>query len=320
MLTPSLRKPSRNFGPIVPEATSKHATAELSRLSTGANDWPNDGFAVSARFHPRFGSAVRPSAQLIGHLAAEQIVVALAQVEPELRQYEPRCEPHSRRFRQRGWLSAAEQHQARTPPLATRSRGGGFARAAAAWSGSCSPVTQSEPSGNSVARGADPGEYRRGGGSSQAPRRLRFSLVALRRSQRDRARRRDRHRRDLPQGARSRRLAGPRARQATLVEVVARIPTAWARGFRLSRPTLKRAWATCWTSPVRQRTLSFLPQAQSRSVGGDADRRIANMLLLAGFVPRGSQLGLQPGASTMTGCCRLPPGCRRRRGAEAAAG
>src|SRR5829696_6589532 len=190
MLTPSLRKPSRNFGPIVPEATSKHGTAELSRLSTGANDGPNDGFAVSARFHPRLGSAVRPSAQLIGQLAAEQIVVALAQVEPELRQYEPRCESHSRRFRQRGWLSAAEQHQARTPPLATRSRGGGFARAAAAWSGSCSPVTQSEPSGNSVARGADPVEYRRGGGSSQAPRRLRLSLVALRRSQRDRARRR----------------------------------------------------------------------------------------------------------------------------------
>src|SRR5215204_2667168 len=93
----------------------------------------------------------------------------------------------------------------------------------------------------------------------------------------------DRHRRDLPQGG-SRCLAGPRARQATLVEVVARIPTAWARDFGLSRPTLERAWATCWTSPVRQRTLSFLPRAQSRSVGGDADRRIANMLLLAGFV------------------------------------
>src|SRR5215207_1803371 len=65
MLTPSLRSPSRNFGPIVPEAASKHATAELSRLSTGANDWSNDGFAGWARFPPRqgLGSAVRASAQ-----------------------------------------------------------------------------------------------------------------------------------------------------------------------------------------------------------------------------------------------------------------
>src|SRR5829696_9828270 len=70
MLTPSLRKPSRNFEPIVPEAASKHATAELSRLSTGANDGPNDGFAVSARFPPRqrLGSAARLGAQ--AHRAA----------------------------------------------------------------------------------------------------------------------------------------------------------------------------------------------------------------------------------------------------------
>ena len=40
MLKASLRKPSRNFGPIVPEAASKLATAELSRLCTGANDLP----------------------------------------------------------------------------------------------------------------------------------------------------------------------------------------------------------------------------------------------------------------------------------------
>src|SRR5215203_4031950 len=46
-------------GPI-PEAASELATAELSRLSTGANESPDDGFAVTARFPPRqpLGSAV----------------------------------------------------------------------------------------------------------------------------------------------------------------------------------------------------------------------------------------------------------------------
>src|SRR5215212_5365196 len=68
--------------------------------------------------------------KLIGQLAPDQSVIALAQVEPEFRQYEPRSETHSRRFGQRGWLSAAEQHGRVLLPLATRSRGGGFARSA----------------------------------------------------------------------------------------------------------------------------------------------------------------------------------------------
>src|SRR4051812_27276099 len=74
MLTPSSRKPSRNFGPIVPEAlpeaASKHATAELSRLSTAANDLTIGGRAVLARFPPRqhLGSVARPDA--LSHRAA----------------------------------------------------------------------------------------------------------------------------------------------------------------------------------------------------------------------------------------------------------
>jgi hypothetical protein len=48
MLTPSLRKPLRNFGPIVRETAPKRTTAELSRLSTAANDLTIRGRAATA--------------------------------------------------------------------------------------------------------------------------------------------------------------------------------------------------------------------------------------------------------------------------------
>src|SRR5829696_5345958 len=119
MLTPSLRKPSRNFRPIVPEAASKHATAELWCFSTAANDLAIGGPRCIGSFPTSItlGFSRGQAPKLIGQLAAEESVIALAQVEPELLQYEPRSETHSSRFRQRNWLSAAEQHKARTPAL-----------------------------------------------------------------------------------------------------------------------------------------------------------------------------------------------------------
>src|SRR3954447_22120807 len=105
--------------------------AELLGKFQQANFGPNDlllfrhrrcplerrGRALRTPTTPRPASASPQPMTPSVRLSVNYYIVALAQVETELRQYEPRSETHSRRFRQRGWLSAAEQHQARTPAL-----------------------------------------------------------------------------------------------------------------------------------------------------------------------------------------------------------